>query len=101
MHTTEILAKALEEADLTEMSNKARQGYYHDFLSPLTFPEMQLMRDLEDAMVLEKDPDKYAAISALRTRHLNGEFDANLEESDEWAQSPEGQETFNMLIKGK
>ena len=30
-------------------------------------------------------------------RVANGEFDATKEESDEWANSPDGQETFKML----
>jgi len=32
-------------------------------------------------------------------RHLNGEFDANTEESEDWANSPEGQEAFKNLRK--
>lgn len=65
------------------MSTKAAQGYYHDYLSPLAFPEMQLAADLAAAGT--------PAATALRERHLNGEFDANFEESEEWARSKGGQ----------
>lgn len=46
MHTTEKLAVALEEAKLHEMVKAAREGFYHDFLSPLAAPCMQLEADL-------------------------------------------------------
>jgi len=91
MHTKDLLAEALREIGLTDMATLAATGYYHDFLSPLDLPEMQLAHDLatvgtDDAM-------------ALRRRVINGEFDANLEESDAWAKSPEGQEAFRLLTK--
>jgi hypothetical protein len=38
---------------------------------------------------------------ALRRRVINGDFDASKEESDEWAESPEGQDTFKKLIEGE
>ena len=91
MHTKDKLAQALTEAGLHEMAAKAAMGYYHDFLSPLDLPEMQLDADLHAAGTPEA--------RALRRRHHNGEFDASVEESDEWAKSAEGQETFRKLIR--
>jgi hypothetical protein len=93
MHTKDKLAAALREIGLDEMADKAATGYYHDFLSPLDLPEMQLVLDLhrvgtEKAML-------------LRARVIAGDFDASKEESDEWAASEEGQEIFSRLIKGK
>ena len=90
-HTKDLLADALEEAGLPEMAAKARTGYYHDFLSDLTFPELQLAEDLARVGT--------PAALAVRERHLNGEFDATLEESDEWAESPEGRAAFEGLTK--
>jgi len=91
MHTKDKLAQALTEAGLHEMAAKAAEGWYHDFLSPLDLPEMQL------------DADLYAAGTpealALRRRHHDGEFDASVEESDEWAKSAEGQETLRRIIR--
>lgn len=91
MHTKDILAAALEEASLPEMAAKAREGYYHDFLSPLDTPCIQLAEDLAKVGT--------QAALALRARHLlDGEFDATQEETDAWAASPDGQEAFNQLL---
>ena len=90
MHTKDKLAQALTDAGLHEMSLKAMQGYYHDFLSPLDLPEMQLDLDLLNAGT--------PAATALRERHHNGEFDASIEESDAWAESAEGQEAMRLLM---
>lgn len=89
MHTKDLLARELFKAGLTEMAEKAAEGYYHDYLSPLDLPCMQLATDLEAVGTPEA--------MAVHARHLNGEFDASLEESDEWASSPEGQKCFNSL----
>lgn len=90
MHTKDILAAELIKAGLPEMAKKAEEGYYHDYLSPLDMPEMQLAEDLAKV-------GTPAALN-LRARHLHGEFDANRKESDEWADSPDGQEAFKRLI---
>lgn len=90
-HSKDILADELEKANLHEMAKKAREGYYHDYLSPLDFPCLQLDKDLAAAGT--------PAASALRDRHHQGEFDATREESDAWASSPEGQAAFGMLVR--
>ncbi len=90
MHTKDILAEELTKAGLSEMAMMARDGYYHDFLSPLAFPDMQLLVDLMEAGT--------QAAFALRARHLNGEFAASVKESDDWADSPEGEATFAQLL---
>lgn len=89
MHTKDILARELRKADLPEMAVKAEAGWYHDFLSPLATPCLQLAADLQEAGT--------PAALALRARHLEGEFDATIEESDEWAESAEGQAAFASL----
>jgi hypothetical protein len=91
MHTTEKLALALEDAKLSEMASAARKGYYRDFLSPLATPCLQLEADLRAIGTKESE--------AIRQRHLNGEFDATKEESDAWAESPDGKATFGELTK--
>jgi hypothetical protein len=93
MHTKDFLAQELRKAGLDEMAARAGQGYYHDFLSPLTMPEMQLDADLVEAIKAGNE-----AARALRTRHHNGEFDASLEESDEWAESQDGIAAFEGLL---
>lgn len=100
MHSKDKLADELDKVGLTEMSRQARDGYYDDYLSPLAMPELQLMQDLADAA--DSRPDRHLEILALRKRCINGDFDATAEESEEWAASPEGQETFrNLIPKGK
>lgn len=89
MHTKDFLAQELIKANLAEMAEKAKTGYYHDYLSPLPDGAMQLERDLREAATPEAE--------ALRQRHLNGEFDASKEESDTWMESAEGQQALSEL----
>lgn len=90
MHTKDILAAELNKAGLNEMAAKAATGYYHDFLSPLATPCLQLAADLTAVGT--------PAALALRARHMNGEFDATKEESDDWADSPDGKAAFSQLV---
>lgn len=90
VHTTEKLALALEAAErdveLRTMIVRARQGYYHDYLSPLALPEMQLVADLEE----RGHPE-------LAQRVRDGEFDASKAESDAWMCS-EGKDIFEEFF---
>ena len=95
-HTKDLLADELMKLGLMNMSLQARGGYYHDFLSPLATPELQLVHDLAG---VEQLPDIRAAVLALRARVINGDFDANAEESEAWAASEEGQDAFRMLTR--
>jgi hypothetical protein len=88
-HTKDLLAEALAEAGLPDMAARAREGYYHDFLSPLASPALQLAEDLRAAGT--------PAARALRERHLEGKFDASDDEANEWAASIEGQEIFGQF----
>ena len=90
MHTKDFLAQELRAAGLNDMADRAATGYYHDFLSPLAAPCIQLMKDLEAV-------GSEGAI-ALMKRHANGEFDATNEEGDEWFEGPEGQEAVLAII---
>lgn len=90
MHTKDILAGELTKAGLPEMAAKASTGYYHDFLSPLATPCLQLAEDLATVGT--------PGALALHTRHLNGDFDASAEESDDWATSPDGYAVFSQLV---
>jgi hypothetical protein len=96
MHTKDKLADALSSVGLTDMAAKARDGYYHDFLSPLALPEMQLLNDLGIAATTTHR-DKQETIMALRKRVIDGDFDASQEESEAWAESEDGQDTFRKL----
>ena len=86
MHTKDFLAAELRKAGLIELADKAATGFYHDFLSPLAFPALQLTEDLTKAGT--------PAALALRERSYEGEFDATIEESEEWENSELGRETL-------
>lgn len=90
MHTKDFLAQELRKAGLELMAKAAETGYYHDFLSPLPAPSLQLEHDLRDTGT--------PAALALRERHLNGEFDASHEESETWINSADGQRAMKALI---
>jgi hypothetical protein len=99
-HTTAKLARALTAIPGVprEMIQKAIDGYYHDFLSPLTFPEMQLVADLRRLASLPSTPrNSRPLLRELAQAVINGEYDASVEESKAWAESPEGRETFQQL----
>ena len=106
MHSKDFLAQELRAIGLGAMADKAATGYYHDFLSPLTFPETQLLIDLQAEMQrrmdaqgadLTSDAD-VAAVQKLIDRHMNGEFDATTEESEEWIKSADGQSALRELV---
>lgn len=96
--TSETLALALEAIGLTTLAAKARTDEYHDYLSPHALPELMLVTDL---MLAAQDADDDASrlqILELRQLAINGHFDASREESEEWAKSPDGIETFTELF---
>jgi hypothetical protein len=95
MHTKDQLAKALREVHLHTMAEEAERGYYDDFLSPLPTPNVVLCNNL--ALAASGSRNR-AVIMALRKRVIDGEFDATIEESEDWARSPEGQDTLRKLI---
>lgn len=90
--TTEKLAEAMKEAGCSvELIERARNGFYDDFKSPLATPCIQLVSDLNDYPI-------------LRERAKNGEFDSQKWESDEWAHSQDGKQAmseFSAELKAK
>lgn len=100
--TSQKLANTLRAAGFSELAVRAEADEFHDFLSPHAFPEMLLAMELAAIMT---DPIRttreQSAAHHIRQRLIDGEFDASREESDEWAASPEGQDAFNRLAKGK
>lgn len=100
MHTTAKLAAALSEIPGVpkDMIKRAVDGYYHDFLSPLAMPEIQLVADLRELASRPATPrNSRPLLREMAGRVIAGEFDATREESDEWARSPEGRETFRQF----
>jgi hypothetical protein len=99
--TSEKLAVELDNLGLAQLAARARTDEFHDFKSPHDMPESYLINLLFHSAKAEPDPIISAMIHALRLRVINGDFDASLEESDEWAASEEGQDTFRRLIRGE
>lgn len=99
-HTKDKLAAALRDVGLDSMADKAATGFYHDFMSPLATPELQLLNDLAAVVVHTSRHDVEAAKKILELQHrvVNGDFDATTEEGDAWAESAEGQETLGALM---
>lgn len=96
MHTKDQLAEALRKVGLDGMAALAAEGHYHDFLSPLQFPELTLVDELAKAAA-HAIGARRDLILALRERVKAGDFDATAEESEDWASSEEGRETMNWL----
>lgn len=99
-HTTVRLAEALSAIPGVpkDMIARAIDGHYHDYLSPLALPELQLLADLNDLASLPATPrDSRPQLRNLARGVARGDFDASSAESEEWARSPEGQETFRQL----
>jgi hypothetical protein len=85
--TSERLAMALAEIHApASMIAAARAGLYDDYKSKLAAPILALVADLRRLDTPEA--------TALAQRALNSEFDGTRAEAEQWAQTPEGQNTF-------
>jgi hypothetical protein len=91
MGSSAKLAAALDAAGLPEMAAKARHHHWHDFLSPLDFPQMALSAELVQIGTKKA--------LHVRDRLHNGDFDATDEEAAEWERSPEGQAAIARLVR--
>lgn len=99
-HTTTRLARALSAIPgvPAEMIERATAGYYHDYLSPLAMPEIQLVTDLRELGARPATPrNSRPLLRALAEAVKNGEYGASKAESDEWARSTEGQQAMAEL----
>lgn len=87
MPTSEKLARELEAAKApVTMVQRARDGYYGDYTSPLPAPQMSLYADCVANNLME-----------MADRTAGGEFSATREEAEAWAASPEGRELLGNL----
>lgn len=92
MGSTEKLVAALEEAGApAALVERARRNEFHDFKSESPTPISDLVNACREAGL-------QGGLRNVVARAIGGEFDATKEESDEWARSPEGQDTFGRLI---
>lgn len=96
--STKILVEALEEINqdgaVNHIIQRARADWYHDFFSPSETgnPQAELIIDIRKT--------KLPAVvkNAFIERVVNGDFDGTKEESEAWAASPDGIESFQELM---
>lgn len=98
--TSQHLADTLRAAGFEDLAKRAEADEFHDFLSDDAMPDITLDMELLKIMNAEpRDIERRNRAADIRTRHHQGEFDASKEESDEWAQSEDGQAAFRELIR--
>jgi hypothetical protein len=90
------LATALRELGLEALSLRADRDEFNDYFSQHEFPLLKLVAELSGPKIKHK-----YGVQRLIERIKQGEFDGTPEEAEEWAQSPEGQDTFRRLLEGK
>ncbi len=89
--TTDLLAEALSLANAPKwMIDNALAGVYDDYKSPHADPIRTLVFDA-----------KNNGLPTIAMDAIDGKFDAQKWEADEWAKSPEGQATFAEFFKHK
>jgi len=98
--TSQHLADTLRAAGFHTLADRAEADEFHDFLSPHDLPDLLLDQELRKLMH-SVDQREVTAAHNIRMRHHHGEFDASKEESDDWADSPDGQDAFRRLTKGE
>lgn len=87
--TTEKLAEALSLARAPKwMIEKALEGVYDDYKSELPMPIHQLVLDATRNN-----------LPTIAMDAIDGKFDAQDWEADEWAKSPDGRATFQEFFK--
>ena len=98
--TPDYLGRVLDEAGLSELARNARAAHYDDFHAPAEVADgleiLRLVRDLRRAARAE--PEKADRIAIIENAARRGEFDATKAESDRWAPSKDGQDTFAELV---
>jgi len=99
--TSQKLADAARLAGFEELARRAEADEFHDFLSPHEMPSISLDRELTTLIKTAANETQRLAATRLRIRHHEGEFDADLTESDDWAESEEGKAAFRKLMGGE
>jgi len=80
-------ASPANAAKYETIATLAEAGDFDDFTSPYDFPILTLHAILQEA-----------GFTKFAKRVVEGEFDATPEESDEWAESPEGKAAYEALM---
>ena len=98
--TPDYLGRVVDEAGLPDLARNARAAHYDDFHAPAEVADgleiLRLVRDLRRAARAE--PERADRIAVIENAVRRGEFDATKAESDRWAASKDGQDTFAELL---
>jgi len=114
--TPEYLGRVLADIGLPALAERARLGHFDDFHAPAEVADgfelvrlvVELRREaqnvadplghpfLTDTITLRRE-----RIAAVENAVRRGEFDATRAESDRWAASKDGQDTFAELLQKK
>jgi hypothetical protein len=97
--TTEYLGRVLEWAGApTVFAANARMGHYDDYFAPAEIADgMEILRLVRDLRRLARAGGDAERLAAVENAAKWGELDATKAESDRWAASKDGQETFAEL----
>ncbi len=70
----DALARAMQDEGLRPMENRARQGYYDDYESPLATPIAELVKDF-----------RFLGYEGMARKAMDGRWDGSTEEGEAWA----------------
>jgi hypothetical protein len=102
--TTEYLGRVLDfYLYLPGMARRARQGHFDDYFCPPEVDDglnmhrlvMELQAKLER---VHRSAPQHKRIREVMQGVIDGEFDGTQEESQRWAASKAGQDTFKQLL---
>ena len=101
--TPEYLGRVLDGLGLPDMAARARLGHFDDFHAPAEVADgLELVRLVAELRrVARADPSKADGCAAVENAARRGEFDATKAESDRWAASKSGQDTFAELLTSR
>lgn len=88
--TPEYLGRVLAGLGLSDLAARARMGHFDDFHAPAEVAELRAAAKTAPDVTRDR-------IAAVENAVRRGEFDATRAESDRWAASKDGQETFGLL----
>lgn len=99
--TPDYLGRVLDELGAPEMAGRARLGHFDDFHAPDDVADgFELIRLVAELRLLARERTELAhRVTVIENAVRRGEFDATKAESDRWAASKGGQETFGELLR--
>jgi len=101
----EYLGRTLDSVGLHDMARRARLGHFDDYFCPDEVDDganiNRLVNELKGQEAVQFTVARQQKIHEIILLAMDGEFDGTTEESEAWAKSQDGQETFRMLIEGE